>query len=144
MANLNVGNIQTTLHYARYTAQPMIGFEQRREGLLAGARYKINNNFSVNGNIIFDLSRHLYNGVIPSVNAAPLFSVAGLGVGASYSDECTTLAVRYSSILQANGAGQNVRNQTLLFSLQLRTVGDTSIRPYNASSTGAVASALGN
>ncbi len=144
MANLNAGNLRTTLHYARYTAQPLIGFDQRREGLLAGARYKINGNFSVNGNIIFDLSRHLYNGVIPSVNAAPLFSVAGLGVGATYSDECTTLAVRYSSILQANGAGENVRNQTLLFSLQLRTVGDTSISPYKATSTGAVASALGN
>ena len=52
----------------------------------------------------------------------------GLGVGATYSDDCTTLGVQYTSVLQANGAGQAIRNQTLLVSLQLRTVGDTRAR----------------
>jgi LPS-assembly protein len=134
MTNWKLRNLETTLHYARYDAQPLIGFSQRREGLLAGARYKINKNFSVNGSVIFDLSRHLYNGTIPAVGNAPLFSIAGLGLGASYSDECTTLAVRYTSILESNGAGSNVRNQTVLLSLQLRTVGDTKIKPLSGSS----------
>ncbi|MGE3244912.1 MAG: LPS-assembly protein LptD [Beijerinckiaceae bacterium] len=128
MTNLNLGRFDATLHYARYDAQPLIGFDQRREGLLAGARYKIDQNFSVNGNVIFDLSRHLYNGVNPALGRAPLFSVAGLGLGASYNDECTTLAVRFTSILESNGVGATVRNNTVLFSLQLRTVGDTRVR----------------
>jgi LPS-assembly protein len=62
------------------------------------------------------------------VRPAPLFSVAGLGVGATYSDDCTTLGVQYTSVLQANGTGQAIRNQTLLLSLQLRTLGDARVR----------------
>jgi len=134
LGNVNIGKLSGTLHYARYDAQPLIGFDRRREGLLAGARYRISENFSVNGSVIFDLSRHLYNGTNPALARAPLFSVAGLGLGASYSDECTTLAVRYTSILESNGAGATVRNQTVLLSLQLRTVGDTRIRTLSNSS----------
>ena len=79
--------------------------------------------------MIFDLSRHLYNGnATAAQRPAPLFSIAGLGVGATYTDDCTTLGVQYTSVLQANGAGQTVRNQTVLLSLQLRTVGDTRVR----------------
>ncbi len=131
MANMNFGSFETSLQYARYTQQPIIGYDKRREGLAAGTKYKITENVALNGNVIFDLSRHLYNGdpgLLPTVRAAPLFSVAGLGVGATYNDDCTTLGVQYTSVLQANGAGQTVRNQTVLFSLQLRTVGDTRVR----------------
>lgn len=134
LANLNIGKLNAVVHYANYDSQPLIGFDKRRQGLLAGARYQVSKNISVNGSVIFDLSRHLYNGTNPALGRAPLFSVAGLGVGASYSDDCTTLAVRYTSILESNGAGSTVRNQTVLFSLQLRTVGDTRVRT-NASTT---------
>lgn len=130
MANANFGKIEASLQYARYAAQPVIGYDQRREGLAASAKYKITENVAFNGNVIFDLSRHLYKPTVvnPLLRPAPLFSVAGLGVGATYSDDCTTLGVQYTSVLQSNGAGQAVRNQTLLFSLQLRTVGDTRVR----------------
>ncbi len=130
LANLNFGKFEGTLHYARYEAQPLIGFDKRREGLLAGAKMHLTPNWSVNGSVIFDLSRHLYNNpaTFPTLGKAPLFSVAGLGLGAAYNDECTTLAVRYTSILESNGAGATVRNQTVLLSLQLRTVGDTRVR----------------
>ncbi len=131
MANMNFGTFETSLQYARYTAQPLIGYDQRREGLAAGAKYKITDKVALNGNVIFDLSRHLYNGAAttgPAIRPAPLFSIAGLGLGATYTDDCTTLGVQYTSVLQANGAGQSVRNQTLLLSLQLRTVGDTKVR----------------
>jgi len=128
IANMNVGPLGATVHYARYNAQPLIGFDKRREGLLAGARVKLNENISLNSNVIFDLSRRQYNNMTPTLGRAPLFSVAGLGLGATYSDDCTALEVRYTSILESNGAGANVRNQTLMFSLRLRTVGDTRIR----------------
>lgn len=129
VANMNFGRFETSLQYARYTQQPLIGYDKRREGLAAGAKYKLTEGFTLNGNVIFDLSRHLYNATTNvAVRPAPLFSIAGLGVGATYSDDCTTLGVQYTSVLQANGAGQTVRNQTLLLSLQLRTVGDTRVR----------------
>lgn len=130
LGNLNLGRFQGTLHYARYESQPEIGYDRRREGLLAGAQWQMTKNWSVNGSVIFDLSRHLYNNspLAPAIGKAPLFSIAGLGIGATYTDDCTTLGVRYTSILEANGAGSTVRNQTVLMSLQFRTVGDTKIR----------------
>ena len=129
LSNMKLGRFQGTLHYARYESQPLIGYDKRREGLLAGAQWQVSKNWSISGSVIFDLSRHLYNDtpLVVAVGKAPLFSIAGLGLGATYSDECTTLGVRYTSILESNGAGATVRNQTVLLSLQLRTVGDTRI-----------------
>lgn len=39
MANANFGKIEASLQYARYAAQPILGYDQRREGLAAGAKY---------------------------------------------------------------------------------------------------------
>lgn len=124
MANARFGNFETSLQYARYEAQPLLGFDKRREGLSASSKYKFDKNFFVTGNVIFDMSRHLYNTTQSS--GAPLFSLAGLGVGAGYTDECATLSVNYTSVYQdgIGGVGPQ-RNQTVMFQLQLRTLGDT-------------------
>ena len=63
-------------------AQPLIGYEVRRQGLSLSGKYNVSKNYFVNGNVIFDLSRHYYNGLN---GTAPLFSVAGLGVGGGLS-----------------------------------------------------------
>jgi LPS-assembly protein len=90
---------------------------------------KLDENFYVSGDLIVDMSRHLYTTINNEpVKKAPLFSVAGLGVGAGYTDECTTLAVNYTSILRDNGQGTQTRNQTVTVQLQLRTLGDTRVR----------------
>lgn len=129
VANANFGAVQASLQYARYSKQPEIGFDKRREGLAAAAKVKLTENVFVTGNLLLDMSRHLYtNANNDPVKRAPLFSVAGLGVGAGYTDECTTLAVNYTSILQDNGAGTQTRNQTVTLQLQLRTLGDTRVR----------------
>jgi LPS-assembly protein len=48
-----------------------------------------------------------------------------LGVGAGYQDECATFFVNYSSIYQPQSVtGLPARNQTIMVSLQLRTLGD--------------------
>lgn len=130
-ANMNFGRWEASLQYARYAAQPQLGFDKRREGLAAGTKFKVTENVSLNGAVIFDLSRHLYNSTASGTginSSAPLFSVAGLGLGATYNDECTTLGVQYTSVLQANSVGQAIRNHTVLMTLQLRTVGDTRVR----------------
>ncbi len=131
MGNAKFGQWEASLQYARYAAQPLLGYDKRREGLALGAKFKATENISLNGAVIFDLSRHLYNST-PSgssiISSTPLFSIAGLGLGATYSDECTTIGVQYTSVLQANSARQPVRNHTVMMTLQLRTVGDARVR----------------
>jgi len=125
MANVDWGALETGLQYARYEAQPLIGYDARREGLSATSKYKIDANYFATGNVIFDLSRHLYNAELGG--DAPLFFVAGFGLGAGYTDDCTTFSVNYTSAYEANqnGVGGPVRNQTILVQLELRTLGDT-------------------
>ncbi|MDF2115599.1 LPS-assembly protein LptD [Roseiarcaceae bacterium H3SJ34-1] len=131
MANANLGRLEASVQYARYDAQPLLGYNVRREGLAANGKFKIDDNYFATGSVIFDLSRHLYNsgntgGVV--IGSAPLFSIAGLGAGIGYSDECTTIMLNYTSIYRDNGLLTPTRNQTIMLQLQLRTVGDTSFK----------------
>ncbi len=127
MMTANVGAFEFGLQYARYQAQPLLGFDQQREGLSGSAKFNITQNTFVKGNVVFDLSRHRYNAQFKG--NAPLFSLAGLGIGAGYSDDCITILANYTSIYQDNGAGTSpIRNQTVMFELQFRTLGDTKIK----------------
>ena len=102
-----------------------------REGLAANAKYKLTDNVFATGSVIFDLSRHYYNNTPAGagyVGRAPVFSVAGLGAGIGYTDDCTTLMLNYTSIYQDNGYLTPTRNQTVMLRLELRTIGDTSLR----------------
>ena len=117
----------------------MIGFDVRRQGLSADGRYDITKNYFVNANVTFDMSRYLYNALSTYetltitnpltgnylTGTAPVFSIAQIGFGAGYHDECMTATVRYSSFYQPEvSTGQPARNQTFLLSLQFRTLGD--------------------
>ncbi|MFN3892078.1 MAG: LPS-assembly protein LptD [Beijerinckiaceae bacterium] len=128
-AHANWGKIEATLLYANYDAQPLIGYYKPREGFGASTKLKFTENWFVNGSIIVDMSRQTYTPInSTAAKQAPLFSVAGLGLGAGYTDECTTLAVTYTSILQENTLGYQERNQTVALQLQLRTLGDARVR----------------
>ncbi len=140
------GALVLNAQYANYASQPVIGFDVRRQGLSLGAKYDITSNYFVAANVTFDLSRHLYNNVLarPAIfqnpitgqvttaaqtgttGSAPVFSIAGLNIGAGYKDDCTTLMVNYSTSYQPNSLGQPARNQTVLVSLQLRTLAQGS------------------
>jgi LPS-assembly protein len=122
VASANLSNdLTASVQYASYEAQPLIGYEVRRQGLTLNSKYNVTKNYFVNGNVIFDLSRHYYNGL---TGTAPLFSVAGLGLGGGYQDDCTLLTVNYTSVYEGGTVG---RNQTITFGLQLRTLGDARI-----------------
>ncbi|NDA47127.1 MAG: LPS-assembly protein LptD [Alphaproteobacteria bacterium] len=127
MSTARFGFYELGLQYARYQAQPLLGYDQRREGLSVSNKITVTPNTFVTGNVIFDLTRHLYN---QQFNGhAPLFSVAGLGLGAGYTDDCIALLGNYTSIYQDNGSGSApIRNQSLMLTLQLRTLGDTKIK----------------
>ena len=129
VAGMTFGGLTATAQYANYEAQTLIGFDKRRQGLSFGARYDFNKNYFVNGALQFDLSRHQYNNTgVVVYGTAPTFSVAGLSLGAGYQDECTTFTINYSSMYQVNSTtGLPGRNQTLLLSLQLRTLGEAKV-----------------
>jgi LPS-assembly protein len=125
-ASANFGALSTSIIYARYAAQPLLGYDQRREGLSLNSKYRLTENFYVDGSIVFDMSRHLYDG---QLNAhAPLFSVAGMNLGFGYQDDCTEFGIRYTSLINDSGNGTRTRNQTLVVQLLLRTLGDTKVR----------------
>ena len=124
--NAKFAGFDTSLQYARYGAQPLLGYDKRREGLNANAKYRFLEHYYVQGNVIFDLSRHLYNGTT-TVNTG-LFSVAGLGLGVGYEDECTTFNIKYNSTyLDSSTNTSRTRSQTVLFELKLRTLGDAKV-----------------
>jgi LPS-assembly protein len=125
-ANAIFGNWEASLDYARYVAQPSIGYYVTRQGLSPTLKINIAKDFFIDGNVVFDLSRHYYNAAFGA--EAPLFSVAGLGLGVGYSNDCATLSVNYTSVYQADLVGPAQRNQTVALNLQLRTLGDTQIR----------------
>jgi len=123
----NLGAWTGSIQYANYQAQPVIGYYVRREGLSLASRYKISDNYFMQGNITFDMSRQFYPaGLIGTVNPGP-FAVAAFGIGGGYQDDCTSFSVNYTSLYQDNGNGALVHNQTVLLQLQLRTLGDARL-----------------
>ncbi len=140
--SINLGALTGGIQFANYEAQPLIGYDVRREGLALTSKYKITDNYFLQGNVTFDMSRHLYpEALIDYTNPGP-FAVAALGVGGGYSDECTTFTINYTSVYQDNGTGSFGRNQTVLVSLQLRTLGDASFAKNTTTTTATATSGL--
>ena len=124
--------VSGSVDYALYAAQPALGVEFPREGLTGNVAYKFLDHWSLNGSLVLDMSRHFYDTVGQSTS---VFYPVGYSLGFGYSDECTTLTVKYSSNTSAPNAFevflggptvQNpaVRTQTLMIQLVLRTLGD--------------------
>ena len=126
LMRLNFGKLTGGVQFANYQAQPLIGYDVRREGLALSGKYEFIEHYFASGNVTFDMSRHLYPAsVIGTDNPGP-YAIAGLGAALTYADECTTFSVNYSSYYQQNAAGVFGPNQTVLVTLQLRTLGDAS------------------
>ena len=124
ITNVNLGAWTGGIQFADYQAQPLIGYEVRREGIALSSRYNINPNYFVSGNIDFDMSRQYYPSTMASYDPGP-FAISSFGLLGGYKDDCTTFQVGYTSAYVDNGSGSFNHNQTVLVSLQLRTLGDT-------------------
>jgi LPS-assembly protein len=138
-ARAKYGPLTFGMTYANYTAQPLIGYNERREGLALNTRYDVFANYFVNGDITWDLGRHNYNGVeflagyngngspiFETAPSAPLFAIATWGAGIGYQDECLKLGLNYRDSV-SDGYGYPpgyARNKSILFTLDLRTLGD--------------------
>ncbi|MBV9704405.1 MAG: LPS-assembly protein LptD [Methylobacteriaceae bacterium] len=124
LATMNFGHLNANIIYARYAAQPDIGFATGREGLGLSSRYNVTDHYYLNGSVAFDLTHYLLNTNIPTapVTKTSGFAVAAYGFGVGYNDDCTTLSVNYSAGYDyANGF--RTRNDTVLLQLTLRTLG---------------------
>lgn len=133
--------VSTSITYARFGAQPELGYENRREGLVGSARLNLTENWFLSGSVLLDLDRYLTARedftrqylVDPSAavySREDNFKVSSLSVGLGYIDECTTFSVQYIMKPRdvAYASGEKDRNQTLLFSLEFRTLGEVSVR----------------
>jgi len=125
--------LTTSLTYARYDAQPNIGFLRRREGLLGSATWNLTPNWHISGSVLLDLDRYLLqretNPAQYAVNPVERAYISSMSLGVGYIDECTTFSVRYVMRPRSltTSSGERERNHTVMLSLELRTLGAASI-----------------
>ncbi|NNC01103.1 LPS-assembly protein LptD, partial [Corallococcus exiguus] len=132
--------VTASILYARYGAQPELGFPRRREGILSSATWNITQNWYISGSVLLDLDRYLVardtfvqrymaNPATAIYNKQNLAYVSSMSLGFGYADECTTFTVNYSMSPRdvAVSSGEKDRNQTVVFTLELRTLGQASV-----------------
>ena len=114
----------TSVQYADYAAQPLIGYVYRREGVLLSERYDFLDHYYVSGSATLELNPYAYDTTTLAYDIKvghPQLAVLGAGLG--YQDDCTTLSINYSRSYTNQINVQSV-NQTVLLSLTLRTLAD--------------------
>lgn len=132
--------ISTSLGYARYEPQPDLGVPRRREGLSLNASLQIVQNWRLRGGVLFDLDkykldRERYRDNLAayiaggSVGTSPIypntgpFQTATTTLGINYTDECTIFDISYSQNYADRQAGATKDSRTVLFKLELKTLG---------------------
>ncbi len=122
IAAAGYGGFSANVDYGRYAAQPLLGWIYNREGVMTSASYKFASAWTIDGSVVFDMSRHLYD--LPG-ESTPAYYPTNYSFGLTYGDTCTTVKLRYSSTLSDPiVATPAVRDQTLLLQITLRTLGD--------------------
>ena len=102
------------LLYGDYAAQPLLGFLTRREGLLAGASFKVTQNWIVLGSLRYDIENDQ-------------FDQSRLGLG--YVDDCFMLSVNWLTGYTYTATQGQVRDSSVMFQFSLRTLGPDSLAP---------------
>ena len=116
-----------SVDYAQYEAQPLIGWPYPREGLITSGKYKFDNGVVASAGITLDMSRHYYD-----TNYGSPFYPTQWNVGLAYTaNSCVTVKAAYNSTLYVPistnpgvAAPPAQRDQTFLFEVDLRTLGD--------------------
>jgi LPS-assembly protein len=103
------GRWTTTIMYGNYAAQPLIGFLNRREGILGTARLKVTENWALFGGAGYDLHANKVN-----------YTQVGVG----YIDDCLILALNYITSYAYSGSVSV--NNTFMMQVSLRTLGGTT------------------
>jgi LPS-assembly protein len=103
--------------YGDYAAQPLLGFLKRREGILAGATFKVTENWILLGSARYDI-------------ANDQFDQTRLGLG--YVDDCFMLSLNWLTGYTYTTTTP-VRSNTFVLQLSLRTLGPDALAPVGAS-----------
>jgi LPS-assembly protein len=115
----NFGRWSTTVLYGNYAAQPLIGFLNRREGILGTARLKVNPNWVLLGGAGYDIHAK---------------SVTQTQIGVGYIDDCLILALNYITSYAYSGSVSV--NHTYMMQVSLRTLGGNTSTNSGAPSYG--------
>ena len=123
------GGLTASLDYGRYAPQPLLGWDYEREGIMASAAYKAPNGLSIDSSVVFDVSRHYYN---TAATQTSRFYPTNYHFGVGYFvNDCATFKVSYTSVMSQPisttvgvAAAPATRDQTILFEIDLRTLGD--------------------
>jgi LPS-assembly protein len=122
IADFTYHSLSGSVDYARYDAQPDLGWLYKREGVVTNATYKFLDHWNINGSLILDMSRYLYD--LPGQHS-PHFDPTNFGVGIGYDDECTSLKISYTNtVSDPIAATPSYHDQTILVQLTLRTLGE--------------------
>lgn len=140
--------ISTSVGYGRYEPQPDLGIFRRREGLSLSGSLRVAENWRVRGSVLFDLDKYKYDReqwraayaagtatVATYPNTGP-FQTASTSLGLNYTDECTVFDVSYSQSYADRQAGATKDTRTIMFRLELRTLGEISYSQNLGSTTG--------
>ena len=100
-----------SLLYGDYAAQPLLGFLDRRQGVLGSGSVKLDANWVLLGAARYDIN-------------ADKFDQTRIGLG--YIDDCLILAANYITNY-SYGSGAPVLDHTIMLQLSLRTLGGTAV-----------------
>jgi LPS-assembly protein len=109
-ATASVDRWSASVMYGDYAEQPLIGFLDRRQGVLGSAQYKLDANWVLLGQALYDINDRK-------------FAQTRLGLG--YIDDCLILAANYVTNYTYSGNVSN--NHTVMLQLSLRTLGGTAV-----------------
>jgi LPS-assembly protein len=123
----NFGRWTTTVMYGNYAAQPLIGFLNRREGILGTARLKVNPNWVLMGGAGYDIHAK---------------SVTQTQIGVGYIDDCLILALNYITSYAYSGSVSV--NHTYMMQVSLRTLGGNTSTNSGAGGLGPAPGAFGS
>jgi LPS-assembly protein len=107
----NFNRWSTSLLYGDYAAQPLLGYTDRRQGLLGTGSVKLDANWLLRASALYDVR-------------AAKFTTNMIGLG--YMDDCFILALNYITNY-SYGTGTAVLNHTVMLQLSLRTLGGTTV-----------------
>jgi LPS-assembly protein len=102
----NYDRFMVQVLYGDYAAQPLIGFLERRQGLLTNTSVKLTANWAAIAGIRYDL-------------VANTFDQTRFGLG--YIDDCFTASVSY--VTDYTYSGNVTTNHTIMLQMSLRTLG---------------------
>jgi LPS-assembly protein len=126
-ATANFGRWTTQVMYGDYAAQPLIGFLNRRQGVLGTARLKLNPNWVFLTGAGYDLHAN---------------QLTQTQIGLGYIDDCLILALNYITSYAYSGSVSV--NHTYMMQVSLRTLGGSASTNSGAAGLGPTPGAFGS